>query len=311
MSVYLKSFTFPSALLEKALMSQPYPSRFRMTCYPSFYPFGILADRGESINNGPQFDFAPITIFYGNNGSGKSTAINIISEKLGLLRESEFNKTDFFPEYLQLCRAETWNWNSRNRVITSDDIFNNILYLRKTNEAIDREHATIMSEIMRIKGARNDPEMNEAIKEEFRLKGLQDIEKLRHYNEYTKKSASQLIRERVATNRKTQSNGESSQAFFSERIKRNALYILDEPENSLSVQSQMVLYDFLVEATEAYNCQLIIATHSPFLLALPGAKIYNFDTSPMSCSTWQELESVKSVFNFFQERKELFEEKVE
>lgn len=106
MSVYLKSFTFPSALLENAIMAQP-SSRFRMTCYPSFYPFGILADRGNSISNGPQFDFAPITIFYGNNGSGKSTAINIISEKLGLLRESEFNKTDFFPEYLQLCRAET------------------------------------------------------------------------------------------------------------------------------------------------------------------------------------------------------------
>ena len=306
MSTYLKSFTFPSAKIENRIMAES--KCFTMTCYPSFYPFGILTYRGESISDGLQFDFAPITIFYGNNGSGKSTAINIISEKLGLLRESEFNKTDFFPEYLQLCQAETWNWNSRNRVITSDDIFNNILYLRKTNEAIDREHATIMSEIMRIKGARNHPGMNEAIKEEFRLKGLEDIEKLRHYNEYTKKSASQLIRERVATNRKTQSNGESSQAFFSERIKRNALYILDEPENSLSVQSQMVLYDFLVEATEAYNCQLIIATHSPILLALPGAKIYNFDTSPMTCSTWQELESVKSVFNFFNERKELFEE---
>lgn len=306
MSIYLKSFTFPSALLENEIMAKL--PHFTMTCYPSFYPFGIFAYRGKSGSHDLQFDFAPITIFYGNNGSGKSTAINIISEKLGLLRESEFNKTDFFPEYLQLCQAETWNWNSRNRVITSDDIFNNILYLRKTNEAIDREHATIMSEIMRIKGARNHPAMNEAIKEEFRLKGLEDIEKLRHYNEYTKKSASQLIRERVATNRKTQSNGESSQAFFSERIKRNALYILDEPENSLSVQSQMLLYDFLVEATEAYNCQLIIATHSPFLLALPGAKIYNFDTSPMTCSTWQELESVKSVFKFFNERKELFEE---
>ena len=306
MSIYLKSFTFPSAFLENKTMAES--ECFTMTCYPSFYPFGILAYRGKSIRRNLQLDFAPITIFYGNNGSGKSTAINIISEKLGLLRESEFNKTDFFPEYLQLCQAETWNWNSRNRVITSDDIFNYILYLRKTNEAIDREHATIMSEIMRIKGARNHPAMNEAIKEEFRLKGLEDIEKLRHYNEYTKKSASQLIRERVGTNRKTQSNGESSQAFFSERIKRNALYILDEPENSLSVQSQMVLYDFLVEATEAYNCQLIIATHSPILLALPGAKIYNFDTSPMTCSTWQELESVKSVFNFFNERKELFEE---
>lgn len=61
MSVYLKSFTFPSALEENEIMARP-SSRFRMTCYPSFYPFGILADRGESIKNGPQFDFAPITI---------------------------------------------------------------------------------------------------------------------------------------------------------------------------------------------------------------------------------------------------------
>ena len=94
--------------------------------------------------------------------------------------------------------------------------------------------------------------------------------------------------------------------FFADRITRNALYILDEPENSLSVQSQMVLYDFLLEAVRFYNCQLIIATHSPFLLALPDAKIYDFDAHPMTTRSWEKLKGVKTVFNFFWDRREQF-----
>lgn len=306
MTVYLKSFTFPSYEKEITWSHTDDINKYSMTCYNSFYPFSILSEHAKGVKIPLSLEFSPITIFYGDNGSGKSTAINIISEKLNLYRESEYNQTDFFADYLELCTAHTHNWNSRSRVITSDDIFNNILYLRRTNEEIDRERQRIMDEIIRIRGARNYSNSHKAMQEEYSLKGLDDLEKYRYYREFSDKSASQLIRERVSENRRTHSNGETARAFFADRITRNALYILDEPENSLSVQSQMMLYDFLLEAVRFYNCQLIIATHSPFLLALPDAKIYDFDAHPMTTRSWEKLKGVKTVFNFFWDRREQF-----
>ena len=63
----------------------------KRSCYDSFYPFQILSRHGLE-----RIDFEPITILYGGNGSGKTTALNVIAEKLGLRRDSKFNKSNFF-----------------------------------------------------------------------------------------------------------------------------------------------------------------------------------------------------------------------
>jgi len=63
--VYLKTFTFPNEDLEFNFFMN-----VRRTCYDSFYPFKIL-----SRNRLERIDFEPVTIFYGGNGSGKSTAL--------------------------------------------------------------------------------------------------------------------------------------------------------------------------------------------------------------------------------------------
>lgn len=54
------------------------------------------------------------------------------------------------------------------------------------------------------------------------------------------------------------------------------------------------------------GCQLIIATHSPFLLALKGAKIYNLDTCPVTINEWWKLENTKEYFDFFYQHRALF-----
>ena len=112
--VYLESVAFPDADAEW---------NFRMgvkrTCYNTMYPFGVLTAAGLS-----QLSFEPITILYGGNGSGKTTVLNVIAEKLRLLRETPFNRSSFFEDYVDLCRVWLENpVSSESRIVTSDDVF--------------------------------------------------------------------------------------------------------------------------------------------------------------------------------------------
>lgn len=68
---------------------------------------------------------------------------------------------------------------------------------------------------------------------------------------------------------------------YSNAIKENVLYLLVEPENSLSAALQMKLKSFLEDSARFYHCQFIISTHSPFLLSMQGAKIYDLDSDPI------------------------------
>ena len=63
----------------------------------------------------------------------------------------------------------------------------------------------------------------------------------------------------------------------------------------------------LEEMTRYCGCQFIIATHSPFLLSLEGAKIYDLDSSPVTTKNWWELENTRLYFDFFEKHRKLFE----
>ena len=95
------------------------------------------------------------------------------------------------------------------------------------------------------------------------------------------------------------SNGESALKYFTEKIGENGLYILDEPENSLSPVRQLELKKFIEDSVRFFGCQFIISTHSPFLLAMPGTKIYDLDETPVSVKKWTELENVRVYREFF------------
>ena len=95
--------------------------------------------------------------------------------------------------------------------------------------------------------------------------------------------------------------------YFSEKIKDDGLYLLDEPENSLSPKKQLELLKFLEDSSRFFNCQFIIATHSPFLLSMNGAKIYDLDEETVDVKKWTELENVKIYNEFFQKHQNEFE----
>ena len=95
------------------------------------------------------------------------------------------------------------------------------------------------------------------------------------------------------------SNGESAFLYFTEKVTENALFLLDEPENSLSPAKQQELVKFIEDSARFFGCQFVIATHSPFVLAIRGAKIYDLDEEPVDVKRWTELENVRAYYDFF------------
>jgi len=140
----------------------------------------------------------------------------------------------------------------------------------------------------------------------FQLKSLSDYDTFKTTSaKFKTKSAtkqvsqSDYIRYKSQKNVREHSNGESAFLYFTDKIDENALYLLDEPENSLSPEKQQELLQFIQDSARFYNCQFIIATHSPFLLSLKDAKIYDFDENPVKVKPWTELKNVKDYYNFF------------
>ena len=288
--LYLSEFTFPDAEEEVSFIMDE-----KRTCYNTFYPFRILSQR--SLDH---LVFEPITILYGGNGSGKTTAINVIAEKLSLERDTLYNRSNFFPDYLKMCRYEIRGPIPKDsRIITSDDVFDYMLDLRALNEGIDVRREEVFEEYC---------ELNSSKYANFRLKSLDDYEELKRLNLARRKTQSEFTRRSVMGNAREQSNGESAFFYFTSKIKENALYLLDEPENSLSPVRQQELTRFIEDSARFFGCQFIIATHSPFLLAMRGARIYNLDADPVSTARWTELPAVRAYYDFFTKHASAFED---
>lgn len=262
----------------------------KRTVYDTYYPFQILSKKQVE-----QLDFEPITILYGGNGSGKTTVLNIIAEKLELERDSLFNKSNFFTDYLWYCGVELEQTvPSHSRIITSDDVFDYILNVRTLNEGIDLKRKELFEEYLDAKYS------------QFQMKSLEDYEQLKKVTDARRKTQSRYVRQELMDNVIEQSNGESAFRYFTEKIEENGLYLLDEPENSLSPKRQLELMKFIEDSARFFGCQFIISTHSPFLLSLKEAKIYDLDSEPVEVKKWTQLENVRTFYAFFKQHEDKF-----
>ena len=140
----------------------------------------------------------------------------------------------------------------------------------------------------------------------FQMRSLDDYEQLKKVNQARRQSGSQFVRKNLMKNIPEKSNGESALMYFTNKIQENQIYLLDEPENSLSAEYQQELLQFIEDSARFFNCQFIIATHSPFLLAAKHAKIYDLDAKPVVVKRWTELENVRRYFDFFMAHAEEF-----
>lgn len=283
--IYLNSFTFPTSDMEYDFILS-----IKRTCYDSYYPFKILSKYDLD-----RLDFDTVTILYGGNGSGKSTALNVVAEKAGVSRDSIYNKSNFFPDYVKMCSMNVdEDIPSNSRIITSDDVFDYMLNIRNLNEGIDLKREKLFDEYL------------EAKYSQFQFRSMEDYDQLKKVNNTRRKTQSRFVRGELIDNVREYSNGESAFRYFTEKIGEDGLYLLDEPENSLSPKRQMELVSFLEESARFFGCQFIISTHSPFLLAMRGAKIYNLDKNPVVIERWTELENVRTYYDFFKSHEQEF-----
>ena len=281
---YIDSLYLPSDHQETGfLMSQ------RRTCYNGCYPYNIFPQKGLS-----EINFAPITIFYGGNGSGKTTLLNVIAEKTNVLRHSAFSGSAFFANYVSDCEIEGKTLPENSQILTSDDVFDYLLNIRYLNDGIDVRREELFEDYLSRKYA------------DHQLKSMADYAEWKESYDAKSKSQSKFVKERLMRNVDMFSNGESAMRYFVDHITENALYLLDEPENSLSIALQQELCKYIVDSARHFGCQFIMATHSPIILSIKDALIYDLDSDPVKTSDWTELENVRRYFDFFEEHRNEF-----
>ncbi|SHE39081.1 Predicted ATPase [Caldanaerobius fijiensis DSM 17918] len=239
------------------------------------YPFNI-----PLINTLNELHFkSPITLFVGENGSGKSTLLEALAAAVGSVTiGGESIKTD---DTLQPARELAAHlkliWNKKTHrgfFLRSEDFFNfckSLSYQRT-------EYLKRLKEI--------DEKYKDSSDYARSLAKAPILTALGEWERYYGKDLNAY------------SHGESFFKLFQSRFAPDGLYILDEPETPLSPMNQLTLVSMIKHMAQNYNSQFIIATHSPVLMALPDATIYDCDQIPLKEVRYEELEHINFMRAF-------------
>jgi len=249
---------------------------------------------------------------YGNNGSGKSTILKVIARKLDILNDSNFyreviykDKETFVPFdifkdsiIINYNRDEYSNkqlFPTTTKYITSVDICKLINNRERYNTRVNIDIINTIDD----KKAR--------LEYGYTYKNLDDYDDLARFNAARKLSTNKYIKRYALKKEDMQSNGEAALTYLTKMFEDGGLYLLDEPENSLSPNFQIELMNLISDCAKHFDCQFIIATHSPLILSLKDAIIYNLDETPVMPRNWAELDNVKLYYDFFKAHKDEFE----
>lgn len=281
---YINKLILPTDHDENMFISQ-----LKRYCYGSVYPYKIFP-----MKDLLEIELAPVTIFYGGNGSGKSTLLNIIAEKTEVIRHSAFGQSPFFDNYVGSCCIKGKEIPEHSQILTSDDVSDYILNVRYLNDGID---------------IRREELIREYVERKYKKHEIIDIANYHDWKDdydAKSKSESRFVKERLMRNADMHSNGETALKYFVEHISENALYLLDEPENSLSIELQQELCEYISASARHFGCQFIMASHSPVILSIKDAVIYDLDSTPVCRKKWTELENVRRYFDFFEQHHQEF-----
>lgn len=235
-------------------------------------PIGAYPYHVERINNLTGMNFSPITILIGENGSGKTTFLESIVYLTGLV--------NLIPEQ-----------NSMGKTLASDF---SLTWTKKTKRGFylkSQAFITYVNQLDQIK--KETQKEKEAVKEAYKYRGDYVVAlATMPYN-----NTLHDLKSRYGKGLDQMSHGEGYIELFKSRLIPNALYILDEPELSLSPMRQLSLIALINEMLKK-NCQFILITHSPILMAIKESVIYTFDDDTIHEIAYDEIEHVKLTKDF-------------
>jgi predicted ATPase len=238
------------------------------------FPFTVAA-----IRTLPALDLsAPVTFFVGENGSGKSTLLEGIAAaaRLPAVGASEVAGDQTLVAQRRLGDTLRLTWSKRTHrgfFLRAEDFFGFQRRLSAERAAFEQRLAELDAEYRDRSGY---------------AKGLAAGP--------VRASLAEMER-RYGRDPDARSHGQAFLNLFQQRLVPGGLYLLDEPEAPLSPQNQLGLLAILLDMV-ARDAQFIIATHSPLLLAFPGAAIYCFDRIPVAPVPFDELDHVALVRGF-------------
>ena len=232
------------------------------------FPFDVPVIRALSELS---FDSA-VTFFVGENGSGKSTLLEAVAlaARLPTVGSTQAGDDDTLKAQRALARTLKLVWNQKARAgffLRAEDFFG-------FTKQLSRQRSEMMQRLTELDDEYKD-------RSDY-AKGLASLPMRRSLTE---------MEGRYGVDLDANSHGQSFLKLFQSRFVPGGLYLLDEPEAPLSPQSQLGLMAMLSDML-AEDAQFIIATHSPILLAFPGATIYSFDRTPVEEVAYDELEHV-------------------
>ncbi|MGX1832263.1 AAA family ATPase [Paenibacillus taichungensis] len=235
--------------------------------------------------------FDRITVLYGSNGSGKSTLLNLIANKLGITgaeRMATYGHSIYVQRFIEESSYE----------LGHDAQEHSIYKLPDGSRYIKSEDL-----LYEIKKIQQKSVLREGLMHEQFVQGKSkaQVEELEQSYAFKKKM------DIIQYSQEKYSNGESSMQFFEEHLLPGQLYLLDEPETSLSPANQIKLAEQMNDLARYFDSQFIIATHSPFVLGTLHAKIYNLDASMLQTAEWYELDNVQFFYQFFHKHQKWFE----
>jgi predicted ATPase len=237
--------------------------RFRSPDLGDVFPFSIPAIRTLDCIELR----SPVTFFAGENGTGKSTLLEGIASGAGSIsvRGDDTLTEQTLMHAHALAEQLTFQWSRKTHrgfFLRAEDFF---------------DYAKRM--------ARLTGEMEE-LAADF-------DEKLTGYGRHLARGSAlgqrSAIVDTYGGDLNDRSHGESFLRFFQARFAGEGLYLLDEPDTALSPQSVLGLLVMLKDMVQQ-GAQFIIATHSPMLMAFPGASILSFDRHPVAEVSYDEVD---------------------
>ena len=250
----------------------PYISKVNIDCpREKPFPFDVSA-----VRHAKELDFSnPITFIIGDNGTGKSTLLETLALRLQLpnMDGSSYGKRGFeaarvLVEFLSI----EWAIDRPRGFFLRAEDFGNLL------NSVQNEDNRLSSFFDDLKGEVPDSVLNS----------------MRDNSNYQIRN----MRKNYGQDLQSFSHGEAYFKIMNDKINQRGIYLLDEPEAALSPSKQLSLLYFIKEHLKNNNSQFIVATHSPMLMAYPGAAIYQISDDTMKRVNFEDTEHYSITRSF-------------